>query len=70
MDTLYLNISPNFDEALRLAEIQKWLELLVKIVDVTEQNSNVYFKRFIERKEGVVEIFKDDIKNFVSASSM
>ena len=47
------------------AEWQKWLQLLLKLIDVTADQADVHLKLFIKGR-GVAKLFKKDIERMVS----
>ena len=47
------------------AEWQKWLQLLLKLIDVTADQADIHLKLFIKGR-GVAKLFKKDIERMVS----
>ena len=50
------------------AELWKWLQLLLQLIDVTAHQANVHLKQFVVKGKGkgVVKHFQGEIRNIVS----
>ena len=56
--------TPELDSVVN-AELQKWLELLLQLIDVTADMANEHLKKFIKGK-GVIKNFQHEIRHIVS----
>ena len=50
-------------------EMTEWLTLLLQLVDITVSDSATHLKKFLYGRTGVVKLYRQHIKRYVSSGS-